>query len=794
MERAEETSAFVEDIFVTGGKTVRTRRTRRSSRRSFVKETPPKEEDEKSKTKISAVTIEGVNINGDEQVADDIDEETLALNLRDLEGIEDHSPLAAEDGNSSSVFDYGREASKSRVSTGSLGVNGAWSRRAAVPEFVPQGREFDPSPIMPGQSLDSVRKAVHRSKSVPASAFASHVANGFAGPPDIRTAFPGEDTHGTEGSDWLKSAAELALAASTAEQVSRRSLDGSVHYGTDGTNFEHGESPFARPHSFGNGGTAGDISGASFAGLAQRNYGIDQDSTVALSPYNWQSMSGSTSPLRGLSNPADESLRQAAAMHPDIAPYSLSSNHYGGSGAGQQPVRSIPHSPNLLSGGLQKMVVNNIPLDADVTVLRNVLMSYGAHDDLVVYRSPFYIGLAVVATFSDQRNATLALNHLNGYMFFGRFLGVALEPVESATGQEGGHLQRFGPTSPDAGNKTSSTSGALVMMNFESSQVASKMRRALGGQGHGKTVEFTNPGDAEKALRMLNMRKGGTDGVRLHYNGAGGVKHTQFAVPPGCNQTMYSGQPVPDSAGGNADLANGGRVSKTHLQPMTSSAQQQASSSPSNQPRFHLDIARVLSGEETRTALMIRNIPNKYNQKMMLQTLENNHKGVFDFFYLPIDFKNKCNVGYAFINFRSPVHIVPFFEEFHRRKWMKFNSEKVCEITFARIQGKANLIAHFQNSSLMNEDPKCRPIIFGGHGEQEEFPIGPHVRTKRGPSARETKVETVATAVASPSCSGASTTKGNDSAGGQSREQGISGAEKEVDEGSFTISNSSTES
>jgi len=36
---------------------------------------------------------------------------------------------------------------------------------------------------------------------------------------------------------------------------------------------------------------------------------------------------------------------------------------------------------------------------------------------------------------------------------------------------------------------------------------------------------------------------------------------------------------------------------------------------------------------------MIRNIPNKYNQNLLLQTIDNNHAYKYDFFYLPIDFK-----------------------------------------------------------------------------------------------------------------------------------------------------------
>ncbi|KAM0944385.1 putative RNA recognition motif domain, mei2-like RNA recognition, RNA-binding domain superfamily [Dioscorea sansibarensis] len=140
----------------------------------------------------------------------------------------------------------------------------------------------------------------------------------------------------------------------------------------------------------------------------------------------------------------------------------------------------------------------------------------------------------------------------------------------------------------------------------------------------------------------------------------------------------------------------------------------------------HLDLEKIRSGEDARTTLMIKNIPNKYTSKMLLSAINEKHKGAYDFLYLPIDFKNKCNVGYAFVNMLSPAHVISFYQTFNGKKWEKFNSEKVATLAYARIQGKPALIAHFQNSSLMNEDKKCRPILLNCDGseasDQEPFP------------------------------------------------------------------------
>ncbi|XP_022730533.1 protein MEI2-like 1 isoform X6 [Durio zibethinus] len=162
----------------------------------------------------------------------------------------------------------------------------------------------------------------------------------------------------------------------------------------------------------------------------------------------------------------------------------------------------------------------------------------------------------------------------------------------------------------------------------------------------------------------------------------------------------------------------------------------ETNSSIADKKQYELDIDRILRGDDSRTTLMIKNIPNKYTSKMLLAAIDEHCRGTYDFIYLPIDFKNKCNVGYAFINMINPQQIIPFHKAFSGKKWEKFNSEKVASLAYARIQGKAALVAHFQNSSLMNEDKRCRPILFhtGGPnaGDQEPFPMGTNIRSRPG--------------------------------------------------------------
>ncbi|KAG9284764.1 hypothetical protein G9A89_000913 [Geosiphon pyriformis] len=140
-----------------------------------------------------------------------------------------------------------------------------------------------------------------------------------------------------------------------------------------------------------------------------------------------------------------------------------------------------------------------------------------------------------------------------------------------------------------------------------------------------------------------------------------------------------------------------------------------------------LDLEKISTGEDQRTTFMIRNIPNKYTQRMLLETLDETHKGQYDFVYLRMDFKNRCNVGYAFINFVDANAVLSFAKTRVGKRWSRFNSDKVCELAYANIQGKVALVEKFRNSSVMEELPEYRPKIFSSsgssRGKEELFPL-----------------------------------------------------------------------
>jgi len=73
-------------------------------------------------------------------------------------------------------------------------------------------------------------------------------------------------------------------------------------------------------------------------------------------------------------------------------------------------------------------------------------------------------------------------------------------------------------------------------------------------------------------------------------------------------------------------------------------------------------------------------------------------------------------MGYCFLNMVDYRAIVPFVMEFNGQRWSSFNSEKVCSISYARIQGLQSLMVRFKASEIMDKDWEYRPSFFHSSG------------------------------------------------------------------------------
>ncbi len=126
--------------------------------------------------------------------------------------------------------------------------------------------------------------------------------------------------------------------------------------------------------------------------------------------------------------------------------------------------------------------------------------------------------------------------------------------------------------------------------------------------------------------------------------------------------------------------------------------------SPKN--TIHLD--NVLKLKDKRTTIIIRHIPNRYDLEFLMNEININFFGKYDCLYLPMDFVNNSNLGFGFINFIDPIHILLFYTEFIGKKWNYFNSGKRCQLAYAKIQGKNELLKYIYKKNGLNNSDKNR--------------------------------------------------------------------------------------
>merc|ERR1719159_1728350 len=107
--------------------------------------------------------------------------------------------------------------------------------------------------------------------------------------------------------------------------------------------------------------------------------------------------------------------------------------------------------------------------------------------------------------------------------------------------------------------------------------------------------------------------------------------------------------------------------------------------------------------EKGVTTVMIRQVPRQCSQLMLLDEIKRRGFGeVFDFLYLPWDFKKCVNVGYGFVNFMETSQAKAFRDKFDGSFMDKSTGLKSCgkplRVHPAAVQGYAANFRHFAHT------------------------------------------------------------------------------------------------
>lgn len=139
--------------------------------------------------------------------------------------------------------------------------------------------------------------------------------------------------------------------------------------------------------------------------------------------------------------------------------------------------------------------------------------------------------------------------------------------------------------------------------------------------------------------------------------------------------------------------------------------------------KFDILPEKIVSGEETRTTVMVRNIPKACTRESFVEMLTSCKLGDrYTFFYMPFDKRRSVHCGFAFVNFKAPHDVLTLQEGILNFLWHGFPQGARATpatppaLSYARLQGQEQLMKHFSLSAVMyDSDARKRPQFIRGN-------------------------------------------------------------------------------
>jgi len=126
-----------------------------------------------------------------------------------------------------------------------------------------------------------------------------------------------------------------------------------------------------------------------------------------------------------------------------------------------------------------------------------------------------------------------------------------------------------------------------------------------------------------------------------------------------------------------------------------------------------------------KTTVMLRNVPYNCSRDSVVKMMdEAGFTGLYNFIYLPIDFRSKSGFGYAFINMVSNAAAEKLFTQFNGFSEWAMKSQKVAEVTWSEPSQGLNIhVERYRNSPVMHDavPDEFKPAMYD-NGIRVTFP------------------------------------------------------------------------